>query len=99
MKKINFIILVLSLFTNLSFAEIVCFNVKGMTCSSCAKSIETALKKIDGVEKVYASFKEKKSIVEFDLNKINIEKIQKIIVDLGYEPKVKKCNKKDKIHL
>lgn len=56
-----------------------------MRCASCAVSIENALKKEKGVSSVNVNFASEKANIEFDIQKINLERIQKIIKKLGYE--------------
>ncbi|NLO18454.1 MAG: heavy-metal-associated domain-containing protein [Ignavibacteria bacterium] len=54
-------------------------------CDACKKTIESGLKKIDGVQKVNVNLKDKVASVQFENKKINAEKIRSEIVKLGYE--------------
>jgi copper ion binding protein len=59
--------------------------VEGMTCSSCNTAVEIAVKKLDGVERVKADFQHKNAIVEFDPEKVEVNKITEAIDKLGYK--------------
>lgn len=59
-------------------------EIMGMTCSSCAASIEKSLSKIDGVEKVNVNLALNTTTFFYDNNKINISQVIEKIEDLGY---------------
>jgi Cu+-exporting ATPase len=61
-------------------------EIEGMHCSTCANTIEKELSKLKGVTKVSVSFATKKAIVLYNPDKINEEKIGKVIEKLGYTP-------------
>lgn len=61
------------------------FQVKGMSCPSCEIKIENVLRKIEGVIKVNASLAKSQVTVEYDLTKVDIEKLAAAITKLGYE--------------
>ncbi len=63
----------------------VSYRVKGMTCVNCARTIEIALKKREGVRNVKVSFELGKVDVEFDENKITENEIKRTITELGYK--------------
>lgn len=60
------------------------FQVEGMTCSSCVRHINNALKKIEGIEDVEVSLQEKKVTVKHDPAKATAEKINAAISEEGY---------------
>jgi Cu+-exporting ATPase len=60
--------------------------VKGMTCATCAQSIEKALSLKQGVSSARVNYASEKAIVEFDSNEIKVSDINETIQDLGYEP-------------
>ncbi|MBI2108095.1 heavy metal translocating P-type ATPase [Candidatus Woesearchaeota archaeon] len=64
----------------------VTLKVRGMSSQHCANIVENALKKLDGIKRVDASFAVERAIIEYDHSKINIEKIKQSIKDAGYEP-------------
>ena len=68
-----------------SAGEIVKINVPTIQCGTCKKNIETALKKVDGINSVNVSVKEKITTVDFDKSKINLDKIETEITHVGYD--------------
>lgn len=64
--------------------------VGGMTCATCASSIEKALCELGGVENASVNFASEKTIVDYDPHKVNLEKIARTIDELGYTSKTKK---------
>ncbi|TLX72643.1 heavy metal-associated domain-containing protein [Labilibacter sediminis] len=76
--------------TQFSFAGILkteAFKVEGMTCSHCKASVETNLKKLDGINTVNANPALNK--VEVSGSEINQIKIEEVINSLGYNFKGK----------
>ncbi len=61
------------------------FNVKGMTCTGCEETIETNVKKLEGIQNVIASHTEKTAIIEYDPQKSDTTKIKEAISESGYE--------------
>lgn len=61
-------------------------NLETLSCPSCLQKIESAVKRLDGVEKetVKVMFNSSKVKTEFDKTRITIEEIEKAIEDLGY---------------
>ena len=66
--------------------DLVTLKVRGMSSQHCANIVEGALRKLDGIERVDASFAVERAIIEYDSSKVNIEKIKQTIKDAGYEP-------------
>ena len=62
-------------------------KIKGMHCASCSASIERALKKQSGIVSIGVNLVTEKANLEFDSEKINLTKIQKIIKKIGYQAK------------
>jgi len=58
--------------------------ISGMHCDSCARNIESRLKKLKGVSNANVNFANEKATIEFDENKINEDDIAKAIEKLGY---------------
>lgn len=60
-----------------------------LTCPSCAKKIDSAVKLLNGVaqESVNVMFVSSKVKLDFDEEKLAIEEIEKAIGALGYEVK------------
>lgn len=58
-------------------------KVNGMACTGCENRVKNALKTIDGVENVEASFE--KCFVKLTLSKdVSLEVIKEAIEDLGF---------------
>lgn len=58
-----------------------------LTCPSCMQKIDMAVKSLDGVDKesVKVSFNSSKVKLEFDAEKLPVEKILNAITTQGYE--------------
>ncbi|HEY8435955.1 copper chaperone CopZ [Parageobacillus thermoglucosidasius] len=65
----------------------VVLHVEGMSCGHCVKTVEGALKKLDGVIGAKVSLEEKSVTVEYDESKVSIEAMKEVIEDQGYEVK------------
>jgi Cu+-exporting ATPase len=61
------------------------YPVLGMTCASCVRKIETVLGKTEGIVEALVNFASEKVTIEYDNDKIDLDKIEKIIKGLGYE--------------
>ncbi len=60
--------------------------VAGMTCASCASSIEKAITKLSGIQKVNVNFATEKATVTYDTNLTRISEIKQAVVKAGYKP-------------
>ena len=85
--------LALSAFTAQAAQPTVTLDVPGMTCSLCPITIKKALQKVQGVEKVEASFERKEAVVTFDDAKTNVEALMKATKDAGYPSTLKGATK------
>ena len=61
-----------------------------MYCEMCPATVSKALKKVDGVERVAASFQSKEAVVTFDDSKTSIEALQEATANAGYPSTPKK---------
>ncbi len=61
------------------------YPVVGMECASCVKKIESILGKTDGILNATANFASEKIAVEYDNEKIGLDKIADILKKIGYE--------------
>lgn len=59
-------------------------KISGMHCASCARKIEKILKKERGIFDVSANFASEKASISYNSELIPLEKVKKIISDLGY---------------
>ncbi|MCF6273436.1 MAG: cadmium-translocating P-type ATPase [Rhodobacteraceae bacterium] len=69
---------------DIKFAEDFKINITGMTCSSCAGRIETALNEADGVDMASVNLALENATISFNPEKISQEDIKKIVADTGY---------------
>ncbi len=60
-------------------------NVKGMTCSHCARKIQAALGKQVGIEEVDVDLKGNKVTVTFHDSETSLMRINEVIEDTGYK--------------
>jgi len=65
------------------------FRIEGMTCASCARTIENVTAKLPGVIETNVNLATEKLHITYDEELIEIEKIQKIVEDSGYKLVVK----------
>lgn len=59
-------------------------KLRGMSCASCASSIEEALRSVPGVNEANVNFGAEQATVKYDPRKTNIEKIQDAVDAAGY---------------
>lgn len=62
-------------------------KVDGMTCSSCVRHIQAALRKLDGVSEVDVRLREGTVLVKHDATKTGVPALVEAIRQAGYEPK------------
>lgn len=60
-------------------------EVEGMTCGSCAASVTTALKQIDGVGTMDITFEKKGGTVEYNPAKVNEQTIVEAVNKTGFK--------------
>jgi Cu+-exporting ATPase len=60
-------------------------KIGGMTCASCAQTIEKALKKTEGVVEANVNLATDKAVVEYDPQIIKYETLTKVINSTGYK--------------
>ena len=65
-------------------------HITGMTCTTCAATIEKGLAETPGVEQANVSFASEKAIIEYDPSKVELTKIKHTISQLGYGLATKK---------
>jgi copper chaperone CopZ len=64
--------------------ETASFKIDGMTCAiGCARTIETKLSKMDGVQKATVDFDKKQATVEYDGAVLTPEKLTKAVESTG----------------
>ncbi|KPU44221.1 copper-exporting P-type ATPase A [Oxobacter pfennigii] len=68
-------------------------DITGMTCAACAKAVERASKKLEGVNDASVNIATEKLAVEYDENKVDLTDIIKAIEKAGYGALEKKDTK------
>ena len=59
-------------------------NVEGMSCMHCVNAVKDSIGSLPGISKLEVDLTGKKVAVEYDSEKVNIEKIKDKIEDAGY---------------
>ncbi|MBN4049405.1 cation-translocating P-type ATPase, partial [bacterium AH-315-N14] len=72
-------------------------KIEGMTCSACAKAVERATKKLDGVNETNVNFATEKININYDEAKISVPDIQASVEKAGYKALVESNNRSFKI--
>lgn len=65
-------------------------SVKGMTCMSCVRNIESSISQVNGVNQISVSLENEKATVMYDTVKISPSQIAEAIDDMGFEANVVK---------
>ncbi|RDY25326.1 heavy metal translocating P-type ATPase, partial [Romboutsia weinsteinii] len=73
------------------------FKIGGMTCASCAKAIERAVNKLDGIESISVNVATEKATISYDLSKLKLTQIRNTIEKAGYKVLEKSENKEASI--
>lgn len=71
--------------------KICTYEVSGMTCESCTVTLKIGVKKLNGIQQVFASVGKKNAIVTFDPAKTDSEEIKQAIDRIGYKAVLKQC--------
>jgi Cu+-exporting ATPase len=61
------------------------FSVGGMTCASCARHIEKAVGRLDGVTSVNVNLASERATVAFDTTRVGLAEIKGAVVKAGYQ--------------
>jgi len=73
------------------------FKIEGMTCAACAKAVERATKKLDGVTESNVNLATEKLDISFDDTKVTMVDIQKAVEKTGYKAIIEAVTKTLKI--
>ncbi|MBA7535613.1 putative copper-transporting ATPase PacS [subsurface metagenome] len=60
------------------------YHVEGMTCASCAKSVETMLTSLDGVKEAVVNFADASVFVDYREDLVSFSRMQERIREIGY---------------
>ncbi len=61
------------------------FKITGMTCTSCAQTIETALSRTEGVKDAAVNFTTETAYVDYDTTRTHENTLVQVIKDTGYD--------------
>ena len=74
----------------LAATKTVTLSISGMTCAACPITVKKALDKVEGVEKVEASYEKKEAVVTFDDAKTKVKDLIEATKNAGYPSTVKR---------
>jgi P-type Cu+ transporter len=60
-------------------------KIEGMTCAACARAVEKAALKVDGVSEANVNFATENLKINFDPDKVKISDVKKSIEKSGYK--------------
>jgi Cu+-exporting ATPase len=60
-------------------------KIEGMSCAACVRTVEKAVKKVDGVESAGVNFATEKLTVSFDQSKTTLSEIKTAVEKAGYK--------------
>jgi Cu+-exporting ATPase len=63
----------------------IALKIGGMTCATCAQTIEKTLNRTEGIYKAGVNFALESATVEYNPEQISLERIKKVIRDVGYD--------------
>lgn len=60
-------------------------HIEGMTCKSCVQTIESAILKLDGIERALVDIEKGNAFVQYDGKIVSEPKIKEAIENSGYK--------------
>lgn len=72
---------------NVSSRHKVTFDIEGMTCASCVRRVEKALKNVPGVEEATVNFATNRAHVRFRKNNVSSNMLEAAVAEAGYKAK------------
>ncbi|WP_139905759.1 heavy metal translocating P-type ATPase [Clostridium thermarum] len=72
-------------------------KIEGMTCAACAKAVERASRKLEGVSEANVNFATEKLNIKFDETKLSVADIQAVIEKAGYKALTESISKTLKV--
>jgi len=89
MKKLLLTMALLSSTTAWAELKTVTLEVPSMNCVTCPVTVKLALKKVEGVKTVEATYEPNEAIVTFDDTKTNTKELMAATENAGYPSNVK----------
>ena len=62
-------------------------HIDGMHCGSCALNVDDALEELDGVKRSTTSYARSRAKVDYDPDRVTLERITAAVAALGYQPR------------
>ncbi len=59
-------------------------KLRGMSCASCARSVEKAISSVPGVSECIVNFGAEQATIEYDPGKTDLQVIQNVVCEAGY---------------
>lgn len=72
-------------------------KIEGMTCAACAKAVERASRKLEGVNEANVNFATEKLNISFDETKVSLPDIQAAVEKAGYKAVIESSSRTMKI--
>lgn len=69
------------------------FNIDGMTCASCARAVERATRKLEGVEEANVNLATEKLSITYDPGALTVEDIQAAVEKAGFKANTESVSK------
>ncbi len=69
------------------------FTIEGMTCASCAQTVENTAKKLPGVDEATVNLATEKLNIQYNQEDLSEAEIQKAVADAGYQAKTNTVKK------
>lgn len=61
------------------------YNIEGMSCASCAQTVEKSVQKLDGIDQVSVNLATEKMSVTYDNSSLSKQDIESAVEDAGYK--------------
>ncbi|HEM4765474.1 TPA: heavy metal translocating P-type ATPase [Streptococcus suis] len=61
------------------------YDISGMTCASCAMTVEKALGKLEGVEEVTVNLATEKATIRYSRDRQNLASLERVVEQAGYQ--------------
>jgi Cu+-exporting ATPase len=71
------------------------FSIKGMHCASCVRTLERALKKVDGVSEANVNLATSKATVSYNPQKVKDKQLVSAVANVGYQAFVEEEGKSE----
>jgi copper chaperone CopZ len=72
------------------------FDVSGLSCSSCANTVQRTLSRLEGIKSADVNFSASSATVEYDPTIVSPDQMQEAVEKVGYKLNLKGSGKEDK---